>query len=74
MTKRPAKFILMTLCIGTIVACSPPKPPQPDISSETAAVEENLQKFKTRPTRATMEAVDRELENLSAKIKFAVSI
>jgi hypothetical protein len=68
MTKRLAKFILMTLCIGAIVACKP-KPPPPDISSETAAVEEKLKKFKAEPTRATMEAVDKELENLSAKIK-----
>jgi hypothetical protein len=61
--------MLTALCLGAIVACNPPKPQQPDISSETAAVEEKLRKFKAAPTQASMDEVDKALADLSAKIK-----
>jgi hypothetical protein len=69
MIEKFAKLILITLSISTFVACQPPKPPPPDILSETAAVEETLQKFKTEPNRATMDEADKALAGLSDKIK-----
>jgi hypothetical protein len=69
MIEKFAKLILITLSISTFVACRPPKPPPPDILSETAAVEETLQKFKTEPNRATMDEADKALAGLSDKIK-----
>jgi hypothetical protein len=69
MIEKFAKLILITLSISTFVACKPPKPPQPDVRSETAAVEEKLQKFKAEPNRATMDEADKALAGLSDKIK-----
>ena len=69
MIEKFAKLILISLSISMFVACQPPKPPQPDIGSETAAVEDKLQKFKAEPNRATMEEADKALAGLSDKIK-----
>jgi hypothetical protein len=69
MKRRLLKALFATCCLGGLVACKPPEPPRPDISAETAVVEEKIRKFKADPSAPNREEVDKALAELSAKIK-----
>jgi hypothetical protein len=65
----PLKAIFTACCFGAIVACKPVEPPPPMKTSETAMVEEKIVKFKSDPSKANMDEVEKALADLNSEIK-----
>ena len=65
----PLKAIVTACCFGAIAACKPAQPPPAMKTSETAVVEEKLLKFKSDPSKANMDAVEKALADLNSEIK-----
>ena len=68
----PLKAIVTACCFGAIAACKPAQPPPAMKTSETAAVEEKISKFKSDPSKANLDAVEnseiKELDVREAKV------
>jgi hypothetical protein len=69
MKTLPLKAIVAACCFGAIAACKPPGPPPAMKTSETAAVEEKMSKFKSDPSKANMDGVEKALADLNSEIK-----
>jgi hypothetical protein len=65
----PLKPIFAACCFGAIVACKPTEPTPPMKTSETAAVEEKIRKFKSEPSKDNMDGVEKALADLNSEIK-----
>jgi hypothetical protein len=65
----PLKAIVTACCFGAIVACKPAEAPPPMKTSETASVEEKISKFKSDPSKANMDGVEKALADLNSEIK-----
>jgi paraquat-inducible protein B len=69
MKLRLLKTIFAAGCFGAISACNPTQPTPPIKTTETAAVEEKIRKFKAEPSKVNMQEVEKALADLNAEIK-----
>ena len=63
------RAIATAYCLGAFAACGPTEPPPPIKTSETATVEEKISRFKSDPSKANMDEVEKALANLNVEIK-----
>ncbi|HEY5770382.1 MAG TPA: hypothetical protein VIS71_11100 [Terrimicrobium sp.] len=63
------RAISAACCLGAIVACKPSEPPPATKTTETSVVEEKISKFKSDPSKANMDEVEKALADLNSEIK-----